>query len=432
MRSPTRLIRTVVALLLLSGAAAEASAQAPASDPAGPGPFDVGTWQSTITGFEWLDGTPRLLPLVVWYPMDPGSGPFPLVIFSHGASGSPTASTFLTEHVASHGFVVAAVQHPVVPQWQRGVAFANRPREVKATVDFVVAESMTPGAVLHGAIDDTRLGVMGHSFGGLTTLALLAESGNRFLAGIPMAPGIRPGDPADVSQDLPNITAPLMFMMGVRDTLALYSNLAPAYAQIPEATQRHAFVFPTGTHFAYSDACLLNCTDPANLPHALGHALVKTHATAFLQVHLSGQTDFESYLDPSDGIEGGQAWLFAGALPACADGIENDDDGNVDFPADIGCIGAMSNREAPQCQDGRDNDGDGKVDFDGGASSNGEAPVANPDPDCTSPTRDNEWMASSWGCGIGPEIALLVPLLWRRRPRQRSGRVAGPSRRRRS
>jgi len=53
--------------------------------------------------------------------------------------------------------------------------------------------------------------------------------------------------------------------------------------------------------------------------------------------------------------------------PECSDGLDNDGDGLVDFPADCGCTDAADNSEAPnpatECNDGIDNDGDGLVDY---------------------------------------------------------------------
>ncbi len=56
------------------------------------------------------------------------------------------------------------------------------------------------------------------------------------------------------------------------------------------------------------------------------------------------------------------------ADPQCSDGIDNDGDTLIDFPADPGCIDANDDDEtdAPpvaQCSDGIDNDGDGLIDF---------------------------------------------------------------------
>jgi hypothetical protein len=72
------------------------------------------------------------------------------------------------------------------------------------------------------------------------------------------------------------------------------------------------------------------------------------------------------------------------------------------------------------CADGLDNDGDGDGldDFDGGATA-GLTPLASPDPTCTSALGAAEAPPPpNSGCGVGPELLLLGPLLAavRRRP----------------
>lgn len=49
----------------------------------------------------------------------------------------------------------------------------------------------------------------------------------------------------------------------------------------------------------------------------------------------------------------------------CTDGLDNDADGKIDFPADSGCTSAQDNDEldVTQCSDGIDNDADGKIDY---------------------------------------------------------------------
>jgi hypothetical protein len=53
--------------------------------------------------------------------------------------------------------------------------------------------------------------------------------------------------------------------------------------------------------------------------------------------------------------------------PQCSDGIDNDGDGQIDYPDDLGCDSPSDDSEdstpKPQCDDGRDNDGDGKTDY---------------------------------------------------------------------
>ena len=71
---------------------------------------------------------------------------------------------------------------------------------------------------------------------------------------------------------------------------------------------------------------------------------------------------------------------------------------------------AVRSRAPAACFDGLDNDGDGRVDVDGNGGT--------PDPDCTSGFDTTEGPPPPPpGCGLGPELALLLPLLarWRRR-----------------
>lgn len=70
--------------------------------------------------------------------------------------------------------------------------------------------------------------------------------------------------------------------------------------------------------------------------------------------------------------------------PECFDGEDNDGDGFIDFPNDIGCSSVRDGAEAnPQCSDGVDNDGDALIDFpaDPGCSSTSDLSEGN-DPHC--------------------------------------------------
>ena len=66
----------------------------------------------------------RPLPMEVWYPADAPhvlqaavrdaavlAGRYPLILFSHTSNGHRRQSTFLCTHLASHGYVVAGVDH---------------------------------------------------------------------------------------------------------------------------------------------------------------------------------------------------------------------------------------------------------------------------------------------------------------------------------
>lgn len=90
----------------------------------------------------------------------------------------------------------------------------------------------------------------------------------------------------------------------------------------------------------------------------------------------ASQRFFPSAAIPSMGDEADPLTTPPPVTPAqCADGLDNDADGQVDLGADPGCATAADNDETdpplPQCSDGDDNDNDGKSDlgFDLGCSS---------------------------------------------------------------
>jgi hypothetical protein len=93
------------------------------------------------------------------------------------------------------------------------------------------------------------------------------------------------------------------------------------------------------------------------------------------------------------------------------------------WPGRTTTAGPSSAIENPQCQDGIDNDNNIGTDFDGGVSVLGESngDPNGPDPQCTSSWKNREAASSGGGCGLGPELVLLLgALAGLRRARRRS------------
>jgi predicted dienelactone hydrolase len=152
---------------------------------AGYDPFVVGPHSVGVRSFEAKDAArDRLFPCVIWHPAGVADCERPLVVFSHYSGGSRTASSFLCRHLASHGYVVAAMDHSEVVAPELAARPGETPEERTDRVKAIIA-SRVPDMrflldhLLGGSepaagdlgIDGTRIGLTGHSFGGWTALA---------------------------------------------------------------------------------------------------------------------------------------------------------------------------------------------------------------------------------------------------------------------
>jgi predicted dienelactone hydrolase len=112
----------------------------------------------------------RVLAVELWYPARPapsGTG-YPLVIVPHGYSNDPDAMTWLTENLASKGYVVAAIRHDDPPITDRTL-FAQPLMRRPLDIAFV-AQSLQSTLGAERLIDPARTALIGYSMGGYGVL----------------------------------------------------------------------------------------------------------------------------------------------------------------------------------------------------------------------------------------------------------------------
>jgi dienelactone hydrolase len=326
-------------------------------EPTGPGP--VGTTSLWLTDASrpdpWAAGvSARELMVSLWYPATPSDGPraqymtsaeselhlttrgitdvppdvlsrvrtnaaadgrpaghqgsLPLVVLSPGFTNHRHTLTGLAEDLASHGYVVAGVDHTyesfatAFPDgrvttalareargragalWEKAVT--GRAADVSFVLDQVTGtDAAWPGAAL---IDTSRIAMAGHSLGGAATIAaLLADA--RIRAGIDM----------DGSTHVPigdeGLSRPFLF-------LGKQSNYTPGGEGSVKSWEREWelmtgwkrwFVVVGAIHASFTDLALLadqiGIDAGAGLPGARSVDITRAYVRAFFDQHLRGE-----------------------------------------------------------------------------------------------------------------------------------------------
>jgi predicted dienelactone hydrolase len=145
------------------------------NDPFARGPFPVGVRMIQASDAE----RGRVFPAEVRCPARPG--PYPLVLYSHCSGGNRRSATFLTTHLASHGYAVASLDHSEVFVPELGGRDGETAEQRMARIAAVVASRVPDlrfllqhvlGDLPDIELDADRIGLVGHSFGGWTVLAM--------------------------------------------------------------------------------------------------------------------------------------------------------------------------------------------------------------------------------------------------------------------
>lgn len=153
-----------------------------------------------------------------------GGGPFPVAAFSHCYNCVRFSIATVAERLASHGVAVVAPDHTGGTLFD-DLAGTAAPLDTQflatraADMRFVLDRVLDPAAAelpaeLRGGLDPDRVGVFGHSFGGVTAGLVLMED-TRPLSGLalavpmenPLLPGVRVAD----------LHVPLFFLLATED-----------------------------------------------------------------------------------------------------------------------------------------------------------------------------------------------------------------------
>ncbi len=231
------------------------------------------------------------------------SNRLPLVLFSHGFGGCSLQSLFLTETLARHGYVVAAPDHADARcrgagEHAQGFTRPDEPfRDPNAWTDRTYADRAGDlAAVLHAVLDDaalarivdeTRLGVAGHSLGGYTAMGVAggwpAWTLPHVRAALLLSPYV---SPFMAHERIAAVHVPVMYQGGSRD-LGISPGIRRPGGAYDASPPPKCYVELDGVgHLGWTNLACRGKSTRACVAGDGGAALIARYALAFLDRHL--------------------------------------------------------------------------------------------------------------------------------------------------
>lgn len=258
----SRLLRVSIVLLCVTGVGCVREARAQPYKPE-PGPYEARSVELDLPRPEGA----AALPIRVRFPVG-APGERPVVVFSHGMGGSSDSFGELTNHLATHGYVVILPTHADSVRLQRAsdpdaareifrdpMAYTRRVRPLDRVADVrLIADELaqierrlSPDAEAPEVrLSRVRLAIAGHSAGAMTAQITIGasirtgfrapreEGDKRFVAAVVIS-GQGTTSRMFTEQSWKEISEPMLVIAGSED-------VSPASRETPQS-RRHPFEF---------------------------------------------------------------------------------------------------------------------------------------------------------------------------------------------
>jgi predicted dienelactone hydrolase len=278
----------------------------------------------------------------------PAKGRFPLVIVSHGYRGWPESMSYITENLASKGYVVAGIDHGDLPFTDAAgftASFAltasTRARDQQAVLARLVKLASTAGEPLGALIDADRVALIGYSMGGFGALATAGagyhpdSAAYRSLAGaladqadgrrvadpriravVAIAPwGAQPPHRAWSPASMKRLRTPLMVIAGDQDDISGYEQGIRWVFDHATSTDRQLLLYRNARHNVGGNPLPEQAKASFQFREMFEepvwradriNAINQHFITAFLNRHLKNDTAAAPFLEPP--ANGSDAW----------------------------------------------------------------------------------------------------------------------------
>ena len=254
-------------------------------------------------------------------PLDRSGAPYPVLVFSHGWGGIRSQNTYQTQELASHGYVVAGMEHPygsAVTLFPDGLAIYNNPAALPhdgPEAEYPVAarklvdqwagdlgfglghlaslNEADPAGLFNGALDLEKTGLFGHSTGAAAVVQFCGTD-PRCKAGFGEDIYMTPVSEAVAEAGVPQPFSFMFSQIWADDKESENNRLFHQFEQRLSAP--HTVMHILGTaHYDFTDLPALS-----PLAHALGlkgpirgarvQRIVNDYSLAFFDQHLLGRS----------------------------------------------------------------------------------------------------------------------------------------------
>lgn len=285
--------------------------------------------------FEPLDQTRnRTVPVKIY--LCPSRGPQPVILFSHGLGGSRENNEYLGKNWAAAGFVAVFMQHAGSDNevWKQAAsgdrlaalksaasAISSRQRfhDVPFVIDQLEIWNNQAEHPLQRKLDLNHIGMSGHSFGAVTTLAVAGRkyplnrsfAEERIDAFLAMSP--QPGKGIETNKAFGHIVKPVLCMTGTRDASPIDASLKPetrqeVFTALP-AGSKYQLVLDGAEHSAFGDSRRLGRRrrNPAH------HPAIQQISVQFWKAYLKNDSEAKRWLQSESpvkqtGLSGRDKW----------------------------------------------------------------------------------------------------------------------------
>jgi len=296
-------------------------------------------YEGLVLREDWVDSARnRTIPVKIYQPKT--TGPWPVVIFSHGLGGSREAAGYFGDALRDNGYLAVHVQHPgsdssvwinsirngkvkvgqgdfrkniqnEMKQAMTGENLRARVDDVKFVLNQLEQKNSVAGPWYH-KIDMTKVGCAGHSFGAGTTMAIAGQTFGvgankicvadpRVKAAVYMSPPVNLAG-RDAKALYGSIKIPGMVMTGTEDNSPINNNSAAdriiPYQNI-NAPEQYLVIFNGGDHAIFGGTQARNLGSRDQSKDAQYHALIYRLGVAFFNAYLRGDETEKQWLKHS-------------------------------------------------------------------------------------------------------------------------------------